>query len=44
MKLFKTCKNGEKKTCLKVVNVDTKDWHKIRVSHVSFSVCHSLLF
>lgn len=25
-KLFKTCKNGEKKkTCLKVVNVDTKN-------------------
>lgn len=28
-KLFKTCKNGEKKTCLKVGNVDTKNWHII---------------
>lgn len=28
-KLFNTSKNGEKKTCLKVGYVDTKNWHKI---------------
>lgn len=28
-KLFKICKNGEKKICLKVVNVDIKNWYKI---------------